>query len=347
MKGRVIMKKCSLFIAVAMALLLLTLSTAHAGEKLRVGVLKLTSSAPIFIAVEKGFFKEQGLDIEQVFFRSAQPVAVAMASGDIVVGATGITAGLYNAIAGGFKMKIVADKGREWEGYQLCGIMVSKKAWDKGLRTIKDLKGHRVGVTQIGSTFHYMLGNMLEKNGMTLKDVKVTPLGGVKSMMDTVASDQIETAFMVQPFCSVMEAKKMGHRMLWVSDYLNYQIAVIFFGDTMTKDRKTSDAFMRAYIKGCRCYYDNCLKKKDGKTVRGPYFDEVMQIISKYTGRKPKLIAMGLNYNDRNGRLYAEDIQHQIDWYYDHGLIGKRLDARKIVDISFWERAMKELGLKP
>ncbi len=332
---------------VVVAALLLMLSTAQAATKVKVGVLKLTSSAPIFIAVEKGFFKEQGLDIEQVFFRSAQPVAVAMASGDIVVGATGITAGLYNAIAGGVKMKIVADKGREWEGYQLCGIMVSKKAWNNGLRTLKDLKGHRVGVTQIGSTFHYMLGNMLEKNGMTLEDVKVTPLGGVKSMMDTVASDQIETAFMVQPFCSVMEAKKMGHRMLWVSDYLAYQIAVIFFGDKMIEDRATSVAFMRAYIKACRFYYDNCLSKKDGKTVKGPHFDEVMHIISKYTGRKPKLIAMGLNYNDRNGRLYDKDIQHQIDWYYDHGLVGTKLDAKNIVDLSIWEQAMKDLGLKP
>ena len=133
------MRKKGVLFGVVVAVLLLMLSTAQAATKIKVGVLKLTSSAPIFIAVEKGFFKEQGLDIDQVFFRSAQPVAVAMASGDIVVGATGITAGLYNAIAGGVKMKIVADKGREWEGYQLCGIMVSKKAWDKGLRTLKEI----------------------------------------------------------------------------------------------------------------------------------------------------------------------------------------------------------------
>lgn len=341
------MRRKVILFGVMAATLLLMLSTAQAETKVKMGVLKLTSSAPIFIAVEKGFFKEQGLDVEQVFFRSAQPVAVAMASGDIVVGATGITAGLYNAIAGGIKMKIVADKGREWKGYQLCGIMVSNKSWDNGLRTLKDLKGHRVGVTQIGSTFHYMLGNMLEKNGMTLDDVKVTPLGGVKSMMDTVASGQIETAFMVQPFCSVMEAKKIGHRMLWVSDYLSYQIAAIFFGDKMMKDRETAVALMRAYIKGCRYYYDNCLTKKDGKLVKGPHFDEVMEIISKYTGRKPKLIAMGLNYNERNGSLYAEDIQHQIDWYYDHKLVSERLDANKIVDLSIWKQAMKDLGLKP
>jgi len=337
-------KRCILFVVVA-ATLLLILSTAQAATKIKVGVLRLTSSAPIFIAVEKGFFKEQGLDIKQVFFRSAQPVAVAMASRDIVVGATGITAGLYNAIAGGVKMKIVADKGREWKGYQLCAIMVSNKAWNTGLRTLKDLKGHRVGVTQIGSTFEYMLGNMLEKNGMRLEDVKVTPLGGVKNMMDTVASGRIDAAFMVQPFCSVMEAKKMGHRMLWVSKYLNYQIAAIFFGDKMLEDRTTAVAFMKAYIKACRYYYDNCLTKKNGKTIKGPHFDEVMQIISKYTGRKPKLIAMGLNYNDRNGRLYAKDIQHQIDWYYDHHFLNTRLDAKKIVDLSIWKQAMKDLSL--
>lgn len=341
------MGRKSFLFAVAICVLLLGLSTAQAGTKVKVGVLKLTSSAPIFIGVEKGFFKQQGLDVQQVFFRSAQPVAVAMASGDIGVGATGITAGLYNAIAGGVKIKIVADKGREWKGYKLCAIMVSNKAWKAGLRSIKDLKGHRVGVTQIGSTFHYMLGNILERNGMSLKDVEVTPLGGVKNMMDTVASNQIDTAFMVQPFCSVMEAKHIGHRMLWVSDHMDYQIAAIFFGDKMMEDRPTALAFMRAYIQACRYYYDNCLTKRDGRLVKGPHFDDVMNIISKYTGRKPKLIAMGLDYNDRNGRLYARDIQHQINWYYDHHFLSKKLDASKIVDLSIWEQAMKELGLKP
>lgn len=331
-------------VAAVVFTLILTATPAPAGTKLKAGVLRLTSSAPMFIAQEKGFFAVEGLEVEQVFFKSAQPVAVAMASGDIQIGATGITAGLYNAVAGGIAMKLVADKGRVWSQYQLVGLMVSNQAWEKGLKTIADLKGRRVGVTQIGSTFHYMLGNMLSEAGMSLADVKVVPLGGVKNMMDAVASGRIETAFMVQPFCSVMEAKKQGHRMLWVSDYLNYQIAAIFMGHKLLEDPATAKAFLRAYIKACRYYYDNCLTREDGKLVRGPGFDEVMGYISKYTGRKPKLIAMGLNYNDRNGRLLAGDIKRQIDWYRAQGFVKGDISAADVVDTSLWAEALKEVG---
>ena len=105
------------------------------------------------------------------------------------------------------------NKVRVWPGYKLVGLMVSNEPWKGGLRTLADLKGRRVGVTQIGSTFHYMLGNILEEKGLSLGDVKITPLGGVKNMLDAVASSRIDTAFMVQPFCTLMEAKKLGYIM--------------------------------------------------------------------------------------------------------------------------------------
>src|SRR5256886_10137913 len=142
---------------------------AHAQDRPRVGVLKLTSSAPIFVGVEKGFFKEFGVEPELVYFQAAAPIATALAAGQIDVGATGLTAALYNIVLGGEKLWIVADKGREWPGYPLTAIVVQKDLWETGaIRTIADLKGKRIGVTQLGSTFHYHLGNVLEKHGFTL-----------------------------------------------------------------------------------------------------------------------------------------------------------------------------------
>ena len=322
------------------------MSTAEAAEKLRVGALRLTSSAPLFIAAEKGYFADEGLDVELKFMKSAQPVAMALASGDIDVGATGLTAGLYNAATNGLKVSIVADKGRVWPGYKLVGLMVSNDAWEKGVRNLSDLKNKRVGITQVGSTFHYMLGNILTKNGMDLKDVKPTPLGGVKSMMDTVVANRIETAFMVQPFCTVMEKKKMGHVMLWAGDAMRYQIAAIFISEKIAKNEALGLKFMRAYIRACRFYYDNCLTKKDGLLVKGPGFDEVLGYIAKYTSRKPALIALGLNYNDRDGKLFAGDIQRQIDWYHAHKMVGKRLDAKEIVNMELWRKAVRSLDRK-
>jgi NitT/TauT family transport system substrate-binding protein len=63
--------------------------------KAKIGVLRLSSSAPVFIAQDKGYFREAELDIELKFFDAAQPIAVATASGDVDFGITAFTAGLY------------------------------------------------------------------------------------------------------------------------------------------------------------------------------------------------------------------------------------------------------------
>ena len=63
--------------------------------KVSVGILKLTSTAPIFIGMEKGYFKEQGIEIDPQWFDAAHPIAVATASNKVQVGATGITASLF------------------------------------------------------------------------------------------------------------------------------------------------------------------------------------------------------------------------------------------------------------
>ena len=56
-------------------------------------MLRLSSSAPVFIAQDKGYFRDAGLDIELKFFDAAQPIAVATTSGDVDFGITAFTAG--------------------------------------------------------------------------------------------------------------------------------------------------------------------------------------------------------------------------------------------------------------
>ena len=127
---------------------------AWAQDRPKVGVLKLTSSAPIFVGVEKGFFKEFGVEPELVYFQAAAPISTAVAAGQVDVGATGLTAATYNIVLGGEQMWIVADKGREWPDHRLTAIVVHKDLHDAGVRTVAELRGKRIAVTQLGSTFH-------------------------------------------------------------------------------------------------------------------------------------------------------------------------------------------------
>ncbi|OGP79729.1 MAG: hypothetical protein A2V86_12180 [Deltaproteobacteria bacterium RBG_16_49_23] len=305
----------------------------------KVGALRLSSTAPIFIGMDKGFFEAEGIKVEPVWFKAAAPIAVAMASGDIDVGATGLTAALYNSIAQGMKITVVADKGREWPGYKLTAIIVNTEQWKAGVRDLKDLKGKRVGITSIGSTFHYILGNLLEKRGMSLNDVKVVPLGSVASMRDTVITNQIESAFLVQPHVTAVEKNQTANVLLWAGDHLPYQIAANFYGEKFMKNRSAAVAFMKGYIRSCRYYYDFALMKKEG-----PHYQEVINLISKYTEEKPDAVVLALPYMDRNGELYAEDIQKQLDWYERNGMVSKKMAGSEIADLSFWKEAMGQLG---
>ena len=139
--------------AVLAAALGLVAAAAQAADKISVAALAFVSSSPIFIAKERGYFARQGLDVDIKFFEAAQPVAVAVVSGDADCGITGLTGGFYNLAAKG-ALKIIASQSREEPGFDFVAYVVSDKAWDAGFRSVAQFPGHVVGITQIGSTFH-------------------------------------------------------------------------------------------------------------------------------------------------------------------------------------------------
>ncbi|MBI3634928.1 MAG: ABC transporter substrate-binding protein, partial [Candidatus Rokubacteria bacterium] len=300
-------------VLIAFVLLVVFVAPAAAEDKVKVGVLKLTSSAPIFIGVEKGFFKEYGIDPELVYFQAAAPIATALAAGQVDVGATGLTAALYNIVLGGEKVWIVADKGREWPGYPLTAIVAQKELYDGGLRTVAGLKGKRIGITQLGSTFHYHLGNILEKNGLKLDDVKVIPLQAMPAALEALRGKQVDAILIPQPFPGRAEADGFGRILAWGGDLFPWQIAAVFYSKKFAVQRARAVSFMKGYVKASRYYHDAVLVQKDGRIVPGAHYDEVVSITSRYTGAPPAIIKIGFPFQDRNGRLLVTDIEKQME----------------------------------
>ena len=326
-------------------LLLLSAAAAPAQTKVKVGVLKLTSSAHIFVGVEKGFFKEFGVEPELVYFQAAAPIATALAAGQVDVGATGLTAALYNIVLQGEKLWIVADKGREWPGFPLVGIVVQKELWESGkVKTIRDLKGRTIGVTQLGSTFHFHIGNILEKEGLSLGDVRIVPLQAMPAAVEALKGKQVDAILVPQPFPGATEAQGFGKVLAWAGDLYPWQIAAVFYSKAFAADRGKAVAFMKGYAKASLHYYDAALVQKDGRAAPGAGYEEVVDITARYTGAKPEIIKLGFPYQDRNGRLLVPDIEKQIKWWVTHGLMKEALPVKDVVDTSFLEDALKQLG---
>jgi NitT/TauT family transport system substrate-binding protein len=316
---------------------------AEAADRIKVGVLKLTSSAPIFVGVEKGFFKEFGAEPELVYFQAAAPIATALAAGQIDVGATGLTAALYNIVLGGQKLWIVADKGRDWPAYPLNAIVVHKDLYDAGVRTIEALRGKRVGVTQLGSTFHYQIGNILERHGLQLTDVKIVPLQAMGAALEALKGKQVDVIVLPQPFPGRAEAEGFGRIIAWGGDLFPWQIAAVFYSDAFARDRSRALAFMKGYVKSSRYYFDAVAAGKDGRPAPGPNHEEIVAITAKYTNAPPAVIKLGLPYQDRNGRLLISDIEKQMAWWVKHGFMKSTIPLKEIVDPSFVEAAAESL----
>jgi NitT/TauT family transport system substrate-binding protein len=303
--------------------------------KVSMALLRLTSSAPLFIAMDKGFFAEENLEVTPQWFDAAHPIAVATASSQVDVGATGITASLFNMAASGQKLAIVADKGREQKGYSSSALIVTADNYANGVTSLEALKGKRIGITQKGSTFHYMIGRMLETKGMKLDDVQLIPLGKLSAVMAALESKQIDAAILNEPNISKVQRAGYGKMVVQVGDLIPYQTSAVFYSPNFVKNEDAAVRFMKAYNKAVNYYYDAAIAKKDAKKL-----DEVVTIVSKYVKAPVEDIKLGLPYIDRDGKLLSSDIATQIEWYASHGMLKGKLEAKDVANTSFLEKAL-------
>ena len=138
-----------------------------AAQAITVGATSSTSDAPIFIADKKGYFREEGLEVKVVNFRSAADMVAPLGAGQLEAGAGSASAGLYNAVARGIRIKIVADKASSPPGYGGTKILVRKDHVDSGrYKSLTDLKGMKFAMNAPGVSNTSTLNTLLKSVGL-------------------------------------------------------------------------------------------------------------------------------------------------------------------------------------
>ncbi len=310
---------------------------AFSADKITVGALRFTSHSPTFIAFEKGYFKEEGLDVELKFFQAAQPIAVAIASGDIDFGVTALSGGFYSLADKG-ALKVIGGMMAEKKGAPGNVILASNAAYDAGLKSPADLKGKSWAMTQQGSSFHYMAGIIAESNGFAVTDMKLKPLQKVGSMIGALKSGQVDAMAIVPHIASALvkggAAKAIGQ----IQDMSDYQVTTIFTSTKNTTDNKdVVKRFLKAYSKGI-ADYQAVMRNQD----KDPAATEAMvDLIHKYvyTSRPrekaaPSIKAGAVHLNE-GAALNVADVARQLNWFKEHKLAPASLTMSKMVDASF------------
>ncbi len=327
---------------IAAAALLAFAAPAGAADKVAVGALRFVSSGGLYLAIERGYFAAEGVDVELKFFEAAQPIAVAVASGDIVFGLTGIAGGTLN-LAGRGGLKIIASQGAEKKGVAGNTLVASNDAFAKGLTTPEKLAGASAAVTQVGSTFHYQLGQIAAAKGFDLSKIAVKPLQSLPNMVAAVKTGQVDAAILPPHIAGPMAARGEVKKIVALSDIADYQFGGLFATPkTIAEKRDLTQRFVAAYRKGLKDYGAALLRvDASGQRLADDTATAAARQIGKYVypsdtpEEAGKKVIASAPYCDPEGRIDVADIERQIAWYKSEKLVDAAVEAKGVVDLSF------------
>ncbi len=321
---RVLFQSISLALLIAAgAMLFIALPAKKADterQQLKVAAIPLIGSSPLYIAIDKGYFKGEGLDVTFLPFQAAQHAAVAVASGEADIGIAGLTAGFYNLAKDG-SLKIIGGQSREQSGAPGSMLIACNQAWEQGVRTVSDLPGHSFAITQAGSTFHYMVGQLAEKVPFSLQDVQLVPLHTLPNLIAAIRSCQVETAILPPQIANKLTEQGEAHVIMPVGELIAWQLGAIFTNsDLLENHPATIKKFMKALKRAAREYHQALNQPEMNDS---PEADNLSQLISHYVKPEmpPEQIKRHAVYVDPEARLDIDDIYRQVDWYKKEGLV--------------------------
>ena len=306
---------------------------------LKVGVIGALSDAGIFIASDRGYFRDEGLDVELVPFKAAPQILPAIATGEVQASGSAITPALLNAFERGIAMKIVADKGQVSKGFGFAAIGIRSDLADR-IHDFKDLKGLKFAVPGKGVSSATQLGIALKLGGIEPKDVELVELG-LPEMVAALGNKSIDGATLLEPFVTLAVAKHIAVRWKGMEDFLPFkgQNGVIIYSQRFAEEQpEAAKRWMVAYLRGTRAYIDSVRNGKDR--------DAIEAILAAHTPVKdPALYAkMAPTGFDPNGRLEVKSLEADQDWFIKLGLQQQRVDLSKIIDYQYVDAAVANLN---
>jgi NitT/TauT family transport system substrate-binding protein len=328
------MKKINGYLIFVMAFSLLTACSNNVGKQedtvaIKAVVLPYTSFGPFFIAQEDGYFAEQNLNVEFVRFDSGTSPLPLLAEGEVDVLGSGPSIGLFNAIANGSAIRVVADKGYlAGDGCTYMALLASN-VWTNQSQnqTAEALKGARVSIDPINFEA-FMFDKVLRSKGLSLQDIYAQDVAP-PALADAVQNNAVDLISVGDPW--IIRLIETGQVSVWqpyqeiVPDM---QFGFVLFGPSLYRDNPEAGVrFLAAYLKGVKQY-------NEGKTTRN------LEIMAKYTKLDTETLKKACwPPISVSGQINLQTIDEYQAWAVDQGLIDNVVPDEKYWIPSFVEKA--------
>jgi NitT/TauT family transport system substrate-binding protein len=308
-------------------------------QRVRLANVGLAAQAPTFLALEQGYFRELGIEIEIVNMNSTSEIVALLSSDQLDVGFGAIAPQFFNAVARGVGIRLVADHGSNLPGRSTPSLTIRSDLLEQHPWTgYSDLRGMKVAVQQLGSLTEYYLELMLKRGGLTRDDVEIVALP-FPDMNLALANKAIDAAINNEPWATQLEQAGVLRKVVYTDDVdPGGHVAGILYSETFARNTPAARNWMVAYLRGIRDYWD----AYDGRLD----FQRVVDVLQKYTPLKDEALIRKIPPTGQNpaGYLDPARLAAYQEWFIERGLVTRRADIDQALDQSFLDYANAVLG---
>lgn len=306
-------------------------SLAQDKPKLFVGPSSKTLGySPLWVGWKKGFFEQQGLDVQVVVLRGIPMVVQALAAGSIQFASGGPEPFMESS-----------DRGLDFTitGGVINGMTAAIIAGKK-YKTFEDLRGTTIGSSSLTGGTVTALREALRQKGLEYpRDYKILVVaGGSSGNLAALQSGQISATTVAVPLNYAAEELGFNSLGRLLDAVPQFQSAALATRRSWAeKNRPLMVRFMKGMVQSLRWMHNNK--------------DATVEFLIKEIQLKPALALKGWEYYTQNriwpydGEPNMEGMKHNIRVYYEQtGAKTPVPDASKFVDMSYLNEALKDFG---
>ena len=293
----------------------------------------------MFVAIDKGYLRQQGLAVELTQLPSIAEMIAPLASDQVQVAIGGIGPGLFNAVARGIGMELVGTAAYFTPSHSYYLVARKSLVDSGGLKSEADLRGKTMAVSAPLTSIHLFYAKALQRGGLSFNDGKYVTLT-FPDMLPALGNGNVDLAFLPEPFAASAVSKGIAVRWRSIGDLVPNQPAEIWLYSQKLAETQPDIAkrFMVAILHGERDYID-AFQKNRGR-------EEVIAAMINHSPVKDRALYDQMDYPDAppNGEVSLVLLQQNLDFFKAQGGVETAPDLSKVVDPQFAKYASEQLG---
>ena len=290
---------------------------AAAQTKILVGLSSVNIAfLPVYVSQEKGFFKDEGLDVLFVMFNAGSTNLQALIGGDIQIMGSAFVETIGGRAAG-FDVK---------NFWGICNLMPFQLYSQPGFNSMKEAKGKRFAISRFGSLTDFHTRATLNHFGINPKEVTIVQIGSTPARFAALTAKGVDASIVWFPVTEIAKSKGFVKLLDLKEVFPEWPYETFAAKESwLNKEKATVTKFLRAYQRGVKHTLEN---KEDG-----------VKAIRKYVKMDPAYAPLGYDeYRDSfpiNGRLAEKAIPVVIEQEFESGRIKRKITLDELVDHSF------------